>query len=125
MKSDFRGYGLPAVEGTQAQNLMDNFQNLPNKGGTNGIVLGIDALNNIIKELKKGDFDGLMLSFGHSEEKDGNFELVASQIKFAGGNTIDIIKVGKNYASYLGPGVVSEPPGMRCPPACQPPIGHK
>ena len=118
MDSIFKAFGLSVVKNPEvAQQLTDNFKKLENRGTSNGVFLGVDALNNLVAELQKGGFDGLMLSFGHSDKTpEGSFELVASQLKLKGGKSLDIIKTGQFYTSFQGPGVVSEPKVATCPP---------
>lgn len=87
------------------------------RGAKIGFFVGIEALQKLISELNKGDFDGLRFCYGQSGNK---VEIVAQQIKFdisatAGGdNSTTILSKGAIYTSVSSRS--TEPPVAECPP---------
>ena len=82
-----------------------------------GVFLGIKALENLVKEVKNGGFDGLRVCFGQSDNDD--LEIVAQPIKFdlsdEAGDYSEVISKKGNYYTSVGD-VQTEPPVAKCPP---------
>lgn len=118
--SIFRGYGLH--KGV-AKELIDKLtkrwrDEVPNHGARQGVFLGVDFLDELVKDLKAGPFDGIVVNYGvKGTGPTRTFELVATQLELKGKadpKPHDIVRWGLNYSST--PVIGTNPPDVGSPP---------
>ncbi len=129
MSSIFRSNGLSKQIGdaTDLKNritfLKKRFRRLRGNrpGLTTGIFLGVEALEDLLRGLKSGHYDGLQICYGQNELN--NLVLIAREVTFdtSESDQSQIIQHrGSIYTStqsiFLGAVVATEPPVAECPP---------
>ena len=118
--SIFRGYGLhKGVSKEIVDKLTKRFrEDVTKRGIREGVFLGIDFLENLVKDLQDGNFDGIVVNYGvKGTGATRTFELAATQLELvdrADPKPHTIARKGLRYASTPVP--ATEPPDVGSPP---------
>ncbi|MBO0947569.1 hypothetical protein [Fibrella forsythiae] len=118
--SNYKKYGLHKnVPVDDAKKLTNQFYKAKDRRAKLGLFLGVDFLDDLVKELKKESFDGILIKYGISKASGGSpstYELVGLPIELAGAASLNTARTAATYYSSKPVDGATNPPDVGSPP---------
>lgn len=114
----YRNRGLhKGISSESIDRLTKRFQQAPTRRKRQGLFFGVDFLEQLVNDLKQEGYDGVLMQFGIAPGL-GNelptYELVATQVELAGGDSLKATRIGVHYSSRGNES--TNPPEVPSPP---------